>query len=66
LGGFTIYVLHDIEELRRTPAARGVDVVVSGHRIGPGSKRLAECSTLILVAPGRGASSCLSLWRPLN
>ena len=56
LGGFTIYVLHDIEELRLDPAARGVDVVVPATRIGRESKRSGECSTLILIAPGRGAS----------
>jgi uncharacterized protein len=30
-GGRTIYVLHDVQELRLDPAMCGVDVVVSGH-----------------------------------
>jgi hypothetical protein len=45
IGGFTIYVLHDIEELRLDPAARGVDVGVPATRIGRESKRSGECST---------------------
>jgi putative phosphoesterase len=31
LGGCTIHMLHDRKSLRLDPAARGIDVVVSGH-----------------------------------
>src|ERR1700704_5852850 len=34
-GGHTIYVLHDIQELRLDPVLCGVDVVVSGHSHRP-------------------------------
>src|SRR3954470_21655602 len=31
LGGCTVHMLHDRKALRLDPAARGIDVVVSGH-----------------------------------
>lgn len=31
LGGRSIYILHDLKTLAIDPAARGVDVIVSGH-----------------------------------
>lgn len=36
LGGRSFYVLHDLKTLRITPAARGIDVVISGHSHQPG------------------------------
>src|SRR5829696_851137 len=35
LGGWTIYVLHNLKELAFDPAAAGIDVVVSGHSHQP-------------------------------
>lgn len=37
LGGRTIYVLHNIQELDLDPVAAGIDVVVSGHSHRPGA-----------------------------
>ena len=35
LAGRTIFILHDVKELRETPATLGYDVVVSGHSQKP-------------------------------
>jgi predicted phosphodiesterase len=60
LGGRTIYVLHDLQELQLDPALCGVDVVVSGH-----SHQLETVNGVLYLDPGRpvrGALSCLSHW----
>jgi putative phosphoesterase len=35
LGGRAIHILHDIHDLQFDPAARGIDVVISGHSHKP-------------------------------
>src|SRR5205807_862144 len=39
--GRTIYVLHDIQQLRIDPASCGVDVVISGHSHRPRTETIA-------------------------
>jgi putative phosphoesterase len=64
LGGRSIYVLHDINELQLDPLSCGVDVVVfPATRIGPGSRLFTVCSILIREAPGQGVLTCPSLSR---
>ena len=49
LGGHTIYVLHDIQELRLDPVLCGVDVVVSGHSHRP---RIETVNGVLYLNPG--------------
>jgi uncharacterized protein len=49
LGGQAIYVLHDISDLSFDPAARGIDVVVSGHSHKPLTKRRGD---VLYLNPG--------------
>jgi putative phosphoesterase len=49
LGGHTIYVLHDIQELRLDPVLCGVDVVVSGHSHRP---RIETIDGVLYLNPG--------------
>jgi putative phosphoesterase len=49
LGGRTIYVLHDIQELRLDPVSCGVDVVVSGHSHRP---RIETIDGVLYLNPG--------------
>ena len=35
LGGHTIHILHDIDDLQLDPASRGIDVVIFGHSHKP-------------------------------
>jgi uncharacterized protein len=49
LGGHTIYVLHDIQELRLDPVLCGVDVVVSGHSHRP---RIETINGVLYLNPG--------------
>lgn len=44
-----IYVVHDVADLRRTPAPRGTRVVVSGHSHKPA---VAERDGVLYVNPG--------------
>jgi putative phosphoesterase len=48
-GGCTIYVLHDIQELRLDPRLCGVDVVVSGHSHRP---RIQTVDGVLYLNPG--------------
>jgi putative phosphoesterase len=48
-GGRTIYVLHDIQELRLDPVLCGVDVVVSGHSHRP---RIETINGVLYLNPG--------------
>ena len=66
LGGHTIYVLHDIQELRLDPVLCGVDVVVSGHSHRRRIETVMGRSISIPGAPGRDALGCPSLWRSLS
>jgi putative phosphoesterase len=49
LGGRTIYVLHDIQELGLDPVSCGVDVVVSGHSHRP---RIETIDGVLYLNPG--------------
>jgi hypothetical protein len=49
IGGTSIYVLHDLNELDLDPAAAGFGVVVSGHSHQPASKQTAG---VLFVNPG--------------
>jgi uncharacterized protein len=49
VGGANIHVLHDIKELDLSPAARRVDVIVSGHSHKPG---IVQQDGTLLVNPG--------------
>jgi putative phosphoesterase len=49
LGGHTIYVLHDIQELRLDPVSCGVDVIVSGHSHRP---RIETIDGVLYLNPG--------------
>jgi putative phosphoesterase len=49
VGGRTIYVLHDVQELRLDPVTCGVDVVVSGHSHRP---RIETIGGVLYLNPG--------------
>jgi len=49
LGGYSIFVLHDIQELRFDPALRGIDVVISGHSHRP---RIDTVGQVLYLNPG--------------
>ena len=49
LGGRSIYVLHDIHELRFDPVSCGVDVVISGHSHRP---RIETICGVLYLNPG--------------
>ena len=48
-GGRSIYVLHDIHELKLDPISRGVDVVISGHSHRP---RIESIHGVLYLNPG--------------
>jgi putative phosphoesterase len=49
LGGRSIYVLHDVQELQLDPKLRGLDVVVSGHSHRP---RIEIIEGVLYLNPG--------------
>jgi putative phosphoesterase len=49
LGGRTIYILHDLQELRLDPVACGIDVIVSGHSHRP---RIETIDGVLYLNPG--------------
>lgn len=49
LGGRTIYILHDLNELKLDPSSRGIDVVISGHSHRP---RIEETNGVLYLNPG--------------
>ena len=49
LGGRSIYVLHDLQELQLDPASHGVDVVISGHSHRP---RIETIDGVLYLNPG--------------
>lgn len=49
LGGRTIYVLHNLNELDLDPAAAGIDVVVSGHSHQP---KIETVDSVLYLNPG--------------
>lgn len=49
LGGRTIYVLHDLQQLQLDPASYGVDVVISGHSHQP---RIDTVDGVLYLNPG--------------
>ena len=58
VGGVSIYVIHDLKELKLEPAAAGVRVVVSGHSHKPAS---AERGGVRYVNPGSAGRRRFSL-----
>jgi uncharacterized protein len=49
LGGRSIYILHDLQEIRLDPALCGIDVVISGHSHRP---RIATVNGVFYLNPG--------------
>ncbi len=49
LGGRSIYVLHDLQELQLDPQLHGVDVVISGHSHRP---RIETIDGVLYLNPG--------------
>lgn len=49
LGGRSIYVLHNLHELRMNPASSGIDVVISGHSHRP---RIETIDGVLYLNPG--------------
>jgi putative phosphoesterase len=49
LDGRTVYMLHDLKALRLDPAARGIDVVVSGHSHVP---KIETVGAVLYLNPG--------------
>lgn len=49
LAGMSIYVLHDLKELQIDPAARGIDIVISGHTHVP---RVETVEGVLYLNPG--------------
>lgn len=58
LGGVTVHILHDLNELAIDPAARGVRVVVAGHTHKPAC---AERAGVLYVNPGSAGRRRFSL-----
>ncbi|WP_108522362.1 metallophosphoesterase family protein [Bradyrhizobium algeriense] len=58
LGGRSIYVLHDIHELRLDPVSCGVDVVISGHSHRP---RIETIRGVLYLNPGSAGPRRFSL-----
>jgi uncharacterized protein len=57
LGGRSIYVLHDINELQLDPVSCGVDVVISGHSHRP---RIETILGVLYLNPGSAGQSVLT------
>ena len=49
LGGRSIYVLHNLHDMRLNPAAYGIDVVISGHSHRP---RIDTIDGVLYLNPG--------------
>lgn len=49
LGGRSIYILHDLQEIRLDPGLCGIDVVISGHSHRP---RIATVHGVLYLNPG--------------
>ncbi|MCA6106753.1 metallophosphoesterase family protein [Bradyrhizobium cenepequi] len=49
LGGRSIYILHDVHELRLDPGSRGIEVVISGHSHQP---RIETVDGVLYLNPG--------------
>jgi uncharacterized protein len=58
LGGRSIYVLHDINELQMDPLSCGVDVVISGHSHRP---RIEIIHGVLYLNPGSAGPSRFNL-----
>jgi uncharacterized protein len=58
VGGTSIYLLHNLNQLDLKPEAAGFDVVVYGHSHVAKVGMRAECFTSIPVARGRGDFDC--------
>jgi|SRR5580698_3140666 putative phosphoesterase len=58
LGGRSIYVLHNLNELDLDPAAAGIDVVVSGHSHQP---KIETVNGVLYLNPGSAGPRRFSL-----
>jgi putative phosphoesterase len=58
LGGRTIYVLHNLNELDLDPAAAGIDVVVSGHSHQP---KIETVDGVLFLIPGSAGPRLFTL-----
>ena len=58
LGGRSIYVLHDLHELKLDPVACGVDIVISGHSHKP---RIETRQGVLYLNPGSAGPRRFSL-----
>jgi uncharacterized protein len=58
LGGRSIYVLHDINELELDPVSCGIDVVISGHSHRP---RIETIDDVLYLNPGSAGPRRFSL-----
>jgi predicted phosphodiesterase len=58
LGGWSIYVLHNLNELGLDPTAAGTDVIVSGHSHQPKIETIGSVVYLNREAPGHAVSAC--------
>ena len=58
IGGYRLYLIHDLKLLPGDPAALGVDVIISGHSHQP---RVVERSGVMLLNPGSAGPRRFSL-----
>jgi len=58
LGGRVIYVLHDVNQLKLDPVARGIDIVISGHSHRPG---IETADGVLYLNPGSAGPRRFSL-----
>ncbi|TIW71743.1 MAG: metallophosphoesterase family protein, partial [Mesorhizobium sp.] len=58
LAGRTLYVLHDLKRLQVSPAALGIDMVVSGHSHVP---KLKSVDGVLYLNPGSAGRRRLKL-----
>jgi uncharacterized protein len=58
LGGWSIYVLHNLKELGLDPTAAGIDVVVSGHSHQP---KIETIGSVVYLSPGSAGPRRFSL-----
>jgi putative phosphoesterase len=58
LGGWSIYVLHNLNELGLDPTAAGIDVIVSGHSHQP---KIETIGSVVYLNPGSAGPRRFSL-----
>lgn len=58
LGGFTVYMLHNLQDLDLDPVAAGIDIVISGHSHKPSIERRKD---VLYLNPGSAGPRRFSL-----